>query len=167
MSAKEAQKVSSLEPLPSREPSIADFFSLRWVLHLQFPGQIIFNAEDDTHYPVLTVAQTLQFALKMKTPRVRPNGQSRKQFEAGELNSRTKASRSARAPRRKSSLVSPFVVSSRIPRHSPQDLRNRARSGHHCRKRERSRSFGRREEASIDVSPPHRRISSFSLGARS
>lgn len=31
---------------------------------------------------VLTVAQTLEFALKMKTPSIRPDGQSRKEFEA-------------------------------------------------------------------------------------
>lgn len=47
----------------------------------KFPGQIVFNAEDDIHYPVLTVKETLDFALKMKTPRTRPNGVSRKQFE--------------------------------------------------------------------------------------
>lgn len=48
---------------------------------LQYPGQIIFNAEDDTHYPTLTVAETLKFALKMKTPANRPDGVSAKQYE--------------------------------------------------------------------------------------
>ena len=51
----------------------------------KYPGQIIFNAEDDIHYPSLTVKQTLDFALKMKTPRTRPEGVSRKQFEEGYL----------------------------------------------------------------------------------
>jgi hypothetical protein len=51
---------------------------------LKHPGQIIFNAEYDTHYPSLTVAETLKFALKMKTPANRPNGISQKEYEDGQ-----------------------------------------------------------------------------------
>jgi len=121
MTAKDAEKVSlvsgalfwpSLRPpfppasllsAPSQSADICFLF-----FPYQYPGQIVFNAEDDTHYrsshvsqptsrfprahlaipslfrflAVLTVAQTLEFALKMKTPRIRPDGMSRKQFEA-------------------------------------------------------------------------------------
>lgn len=51
----------------------------------KYPGQIIFNQEDDTHFPSLTVAQTLKFGLKMKTPSSRPEGVSREEFEAAYL----------------------------------------------------------------------------------
>ncbi|KAF8314186.1 ABC transporter [Clavulina sp. PMI_390] len=50
----------------------------------KYPGQIVFNAEDDIHYPVLTVHETLNFALKNKTPspRARPEGTSAEDFQA-------------------------------------------------------------------------------------
>ncbi|CED83351.1 abc transporter [Phaffia rhodozyma] len=47
----------------------------------KYSGNIVFNAEDDTHYPTLTVGQTLKFGLKMKTPTNRPEGQTREQYE--------------------------------------------------------------------------------------
>ncbi|KDN40294.1 hypothetical protein RSAG8_08204, partial [Rhizoctonia solani AG-8 WAC10335] len=34
----------------------------------RFAGEAAYNMEDDIHYPILTVAQTLQFALKLKSP---------------------------------------------------------------------------------------------------
>lgn len=46
----------------------------------------MFNAEDDIHYPQLTVQETLDFALKMKTPRTRLEGVSREQFKDQFLN---------------------------------------------------------------------------------
>lgn len=45
-------------------------------------GEVLFCDEDDIHFPTLTVAQTLQFALKNKAPTrsKRPSGESRQQF---------------------------------------------------------------------------------------
>ena len=37
-------------------------------------------AEDDIHYATLTVKQTLDFALKTRTPRVPPDGMSQSQY---------------------------------------------------------------------------------------
>jgi len=37
-------------------------------------------SEDDIHYATLTVKQTLDFALKTRTPRERPEGMSRKDY---------------------------------------------------------------------------------------
>ncbi|KAF8758293.1 ABC transporter [Rhizoctonia solani] len=34
----------------------------------RYAGQAAYNMEDDIHYPILSVAQTLQFALKLKSP---------------------------------------------------------------------------------------------------
>ncbi|KAF8602772.1 hypothetical protein BDV93DRAFT_533391 [Ceratobasidium sp. AG-I] len=34
----------------------------------RFAGEAAYNMEDDIHYPILTVAQTLQFALSLKSP---------------------------------------------------------------------------------------------------
>ncbi|KAK9465722.1 ABC-2 type transporter-domain-containing protein [Lipomyces arxii] len=46
----------------------------------QYRGEIIFNSEDDIHISTLTVAQTLRFALSLKTPAVRIEGESKKDF---------------------------------------------------------------------------------------
>lgn len=48
----------------------------------KYRGEIIYNPEDDLHYPTLSVANTLAFALKMKTPgkESRKEGESRKQY---------------------------------------------------------------------------------------
>ncbi|KAK9451103.1 ABC-2 type transporter-domain-containing protein [Limtongia smithiae] len=50
------------------------------VAHEQFRGEIVFNDEDDRHFSTLTVAQTLRFALSLKTPRTRPNDETEAQF---------------------------------------------------------------------------------------
>lgn len=34
----------------------------------RYRGQVCYNEEEDQHYPTLTAKQTLQFALRMKTP---------------------------------------------------------------------------------------------------
>ncbi|KAL0951841.1 hypothetical protein HGRIS_008502 [Hohenbuehelia grisea] len=53
-----------------------------------YKGEVVYNEEDDIHLATLTVAQTLQFALSMKSPG--PNGRlpgvSRKEFDAEVLN---------------------------------------------------------------------------------
>jgi len=46
----------------------------------KYRGEIMFNDEDDTHLPTLTVEQTLRFALKMKTPSTRIPGTSKAAF---------------------------------------------------------------------------------------
>ena len=45
-------------------------------------GEVVYSGEDDLHYPHLTVAQTLKFALRNKVPRgqKRLSGESRNQF---------------------------------------------------------------------------------------
>jgi ATP-binding cassette subfamily G (WHITE) protein 2 (SNQ2) len=45
-------------------------------------GEVVYAGEDDLHYPHLTVAQTLKFALRNKVPRgqKRLSGESRNQF---------------------------------------------------------------------------------------
>ncbi|KAF4573417.1 hypothetical protein EYR36_007932 [Pleurotus pulmonarius] len=53
-----------------------------------YKGEVVYNQEDDIHIATLTVAQTLQFALSMKSPG--PNGRlpgvSRKEFDSEVLN---------------------------------------------------------------------------------
>ncbi|KAF8247515.1 hypothetical protein K440DRAFT_550851 [Wilcoxina mikolae CBS 423.85] len=46
----------------------------------QYRGEILYNDEEDAHLPTLSVAQTLRFALKAKTPKTRIPGTSREQF---------------------------------------------------------------------------------------
>jgi ABC-type multidrug transport system ATPase subunit len=46
----------------------------------QYRGQACYNEEEDQHYPTLTTKQTLQFALRVKTPGKRLNNESRKEF---------------------------------------------------------------------------------------
>ncbi|KAG7666000.1 CDR3 [[Candida] subhashii] len=43
-------------------------------------GEIVYCAETETHFPNLTVGQTLEFAALMKTPRNRPAGSSREEY---------------------------------------------------------------------------------------
>lgn len=45
-----------------------------------YRGQVCYNEEEDQHYPTLTTKQTLQFALRTKTPGKRLPGQSKSQF---------------------------------------------------------------------------------------
>lgn len=37
----------------------------------QFKGEIVYNQEVDKHFPHLTVGQTLEFAARVRTPRMR------------------------------------------------------------------------------------------------
>ncbi|KAI9319047.1 ABC-2 type transporter-domain-containing protein [Dichotomocladium elegans] len=46
----------------------------------RFRGQVVYNAEEDLHYPTLTTKQTLQFALRCKTPGSRLPDETRKTF---------------------------------------------------------------------------------------
>lgn len=45
-----------------------------------FRGEVCYNEEEDINYPTLTTKQTLQFALRLKTPGKRLQGQSKKDF---------------------------------------------------------------------------------------
>ncbi|KAF9930336.1 hypothetical protein FBU30_000609 [Linnemannia zychae] len=46
-----------------------------------YKGEVLYNQEDDFHYPTLTVGQTLETAIKAKTPRARlPNLDRRRDF---------------------------------------------------------------------------------------
>ncbi|GAA5991262.1 hypothetical protein JCM10908_003228 [Rhodotorula pacifica] len=46
----------------------------------RYRGEVVYNQEDDVHSPTLTVAQTLLFALKVKTPGKLLPGQTKKTF---------------------------------------------------------------------------------------
>lgn len=46
----------------------------------KYPGETIYTPEEDIHFPTLTVEQTMNFALRTKTPGKRYKGQSKKQF---------------------------------------------------------------------------------------
>ncbi|KAF1807145.1 ABC-2 type transporter-domain-containing protein [Mucor lusitanicus] len=46
----------------------------------KYRGQVCYNEEEDQHYPTLTTKQTLQFALRTKTPGKRLNEESKKDF---------------------------------------------------------------------------------------
>jgi len=48
-------------------------------MHSQFRGETIYNAETETHFPNLTVGQTLSFAAKARVPRQRIEGVTREQ----------------------------------------------------------------------------------------
>lgn len=43
-----------------------------------YRGDVVYCAETETHFPHLTVGQTLEFAAKMRTPQTRPEGITRK-----------------------------------------------------------------------------------------
>lgn len=45
-----------------------------------YRGDVLFCDEDDIHFPMLTVDQTLCFAAKMRTPHARVDGQSREEL---------------------------------------------------------------------------------------
>ncbi|KAJ7207127.1 ABC-2 type transporter-domain-containing protein [Mycena pura] len=47
------------------------------VMHSDFRGEVIYNAETDVHFPHLTVGQTLLFAAKARVPRTRIGNVSR------------------------------------------------------------------------------------------
>ncbi|CAO3645884.1 unnamed protein product [Mucor fragilis] len=46
----------------------------------RFRGQVCYNEEEDQHYPTLTTKQTLQFALRTKTPGKRIPGETKSDF---------------------------------------------------------------------------------------
>ncbi|KAI8381275.1 ABC-2 type transporter-domain-containing protein [Radiomyces spectabilis] len=46
----------------------------------RYQGQVCYNGEEDQHYPTLTTKQTLQFALRTKTPGARLPNESKKEF---------------------------------------------------------------------------------------
>lgn len=46
----------------------------------RYRGQVCYNEEEDQHYPTLTTKQTLQFALRTKTPGKRVPGESKTDF---------------------------------------------------------------------------------------
>ncbi|KAI9266979.1 ABC-2 type transporter-domain-containing protein [Sporodiniella umbellata] len=46
----------------------------------KYSGEVCYNEEEDLHYPTLTTKQTLQFALKNKTPGKRIEDESKKEF---------------------------------------------------------------------------------------
>ncbi|BGP12093.1 hypothetical protein JCM10213_005199 [Rhodosporidiobolus nylandii] len=47
----------------------------------RYRGEVVYNQEDDVHAPTLTVAQTLSFALSLKTPGNLLPGKDKKQFQ--------------------------------------------------------------------------------------
>jgi ATP-binding cassette subfamily G (WHITE) protein 2 (SNQ2) len=53
-------------------------------LAAHYRGDVVYCPEDDVHFPTLTVDQTLQFAVKTRTPRNRLNGQSQEQYVRSE-----------------------------------------------------------------------------------
>ncbi|KAK3823093.1 MAG: ABC-2 type transporter-domain-containing protein [Benniella sp.] len=56
-----------------------------------YKGEVLYNQEDDFHYPTLTVRQTLDCAIKAKTPRARlPDMESRTDFREQFLDVLTK-----------------------------------------------------------------------------
>lgn len=46
----------------------------------KYRQQIMFNTEDDVHFPTLTVNRTMKFALRNKIPQDRENGSGKKEF---------------------------------------------------------------------------------------
>ncbi|KAF9180169.1 hypothetical protein BGZ51_006283 [Haplosporangium sp. Z 767] len=56
-----------------------------------YKGEVLYNQEDDFHYPTLTVRQTLETAIKAKTPRARlPGLETRKDFREKFMDTLTK-----------------------------------------------------------------------------
>ncbi|KAJ7182527.1 ABC-2 type transporter-domain-containing protein [Mycena crocata] len=50
------------------------------IMHKDFRGEVIYNAETDVHFPHLTVGQTLLFAAKGRVPRIRFGNVSREVY---------------------------------------------------------------------------------------
>ncbi|KAF8459891.1 putative ABC transporter [Kalaharituber pfeilii] len=50
------------------------------VMHKNFRGEVIYQAETDVHFPQLTVGETLTFAAKARAPRIRPYNVTRQQY---------------------------------------------------------------------------------------
>ena len=49
-------------------------------MHKDFRGEVIYMAETDVHFPMLTVGETLTFAARARAPRTRILGISRDQY---------------------------------------------------------------------------------------
>lgn len=49
-------------------------------MHKTFKGEVIYQAEEDVHFPHLSVGQTLQFASRARTPKNRLPGVSREHY---------------------------------------------------------------------------------------
>ncbi|KAH8831404.1 ABC-2 type transporter-domain-containing protein, partial [Flagelloscypha sp. PMI_526] len=49
-------------------------------MHKHFRGEVIYNAENEVHFPNMTVGDTLLFAAKARTPRTRADNVSREQY---------------------------------------------------------------------------------------
>lgn len=47
----------------------------------KYRGEVVYNSEDDLHYATLSVAQTLRFALKTRTPVQRPKGETARNYQ--------------------------------------------------------------------------------------
>jgi ATP-binding cassette subfamily G (WHITE) protein 2 (SNQ2) len=45
-----------------------------------YRGDLLYSPEDDVHFPTLTVDETLRFAAKMRAPRKRLEGMTRKSY---------------------------------------------------------------------------------------
>ena len=45
-----------------------------------YRGDVVYSPEDDIHFPMLTVDETLRFAAKTRAPHNRSEGRSRSQF---------------------------------------------------------------------------------------
>jgi ABC-type multidrug transport system ATPase subunit/ABC-type multidrug transport system permease subunit len=52
----------------------------------KYRGDVVYNSEDDLHFATLSVEQTLRFALKTRTPAIRPSGETRKDYQDKFLN---------------------------------------------------------------------------------
>ncbi|THU83339.1 putative ABC multidrug transporter [Dendrothele bispora CBS 962.96] len=63
------------------EDAKINYQGIPWeVMHKDFRGEVVYNAETDVHFPNLTVGQTLSFAAKARTPRTRLPGVTREQY---------------------------------------------------------------------------------------
>lgn len=49
-------------------------------MHKSFKGEVMYQAEEDIHFPHLSVGQTLQFASRARTPKNRLPGVSREDY---------------------------------------------------------------------------------------
>ncbi|CEH13591.1 probable snq2-abc transporter involved in multidrug resistance [Ceraceosorus bombacis] len=52
----------------------------------RYPGEIVYNEEDDRHFPTLTVGETLETALRLKSPGRLLPGESKKEFREKVVN---------------------------------------------------------------------------------
>ncbi|KAJ8078446.1 Multidrug resistance protein [Marasmius tenuissimus] len=63
------------------EGAQVNYQGIPWeIMHKDFRGEVVYNAENDVHFPNLTVGQTLSFAAKARTPRTRLPGVTREQW---------------------------------------------------------------------------------------